>query len=373
MLKSLILYLSIIFVEVFLSKLLKYNNEKNDSSFGWKLKKLFIIFIMVLIPSILAGLRYGIGTDYFSYERIYNNYISMPNFNFYVYNGLSIEIGFFILVKISKIIFNSYSGFLFLSAFVTYFFAILSINRYGKYRYFGVMIFIYFILLYAPSFNIVRQMVSVSIIIYGFKYIENKSFFKYLLIVLLALSFHTSALFCLSFYFLNINSTNFSKTKKTIIIILAITIPFIFDYLFNVLSKMLIFSKYIMVYENIVGYSYRYSAIIIRIPIIIAILLFRKRLILHDKNNQLYLLIYLLEFTCVLLSFHMKWAVRFIYYCMISEIILVPQIISIVKGKNKLFTLFYFGLYYILYFIIVFGLWKNDGIIPYQITNLGGY
>src|SRR5699024_8800133 len=75
----------LIFYKLFLNKSILYNR--------------FYVFICLLIPSILAGLRYKVGTDYEAYVLIYNKVNGLSYLEFLQTNNY--EIGFFTLEKIA--------------------------------------------------------------------------------------------------------------------------------------------------------------------------------------------------------------------------------------------------------------------------------
>lgn len=373
---SLALYLSIFFVELLLGMrlyaLCKGNYDtgigiyKKNDRLVFNFRIFLYMFLMVIIPAIFAGMRYEIGSDYGLYKLSYDNYSKMSYFTFQRYGGISLEVGYFYLTKVAQLIFNNYQGVLFLAAILSYGLAIITMKRYGKYGNLGIMLLIYFILYYAPSYNIVRQIIATSIIFYGFKYIEQKKIIKYAITVIIATTFHTSALFCIPLYFLNFSSEKFSKTKQTIIVVSAFALPLCFNLIFGYLSGFSIFSKYTSVYASQLSYSNNIMTIILRLPILIPIVINAKKMIKKDTQNRFLILLYLLEFTAILMGFYMHWAFRIMYYCMFAEVLLVPQIIRNCKSKNKLIVCVYFIMYYIYYFYKVYYIWGNDAIFPYQ-------
>src|SRR5699024_12492463 len=86
----------------------------------------FYVFICLLIPSILAGLRYKVGTDYEAYVLIYNKVNGLSYLEFLQTNNY--EIGFFTLEKIAM--WTGYVKILFLlSSFITLFFIYLDLMQ----------------------------------------------------------------------------------------------------------------------------------------------------------------------------------------------------------------------------------------------------
>lgn len=74
------------------------------------------------------------------------------------------------------------------------------IKRSGVLPYLGVFLFVE-VGNYYESFNLMRQVMSASIVILGSKYLFERKFWKYIIIVLIASTFHISALIMIPFYF----------------------------------------------------------------------------------------------------------------------------------------------------------------------------
>ncbi|GLG06125.1 hypothetical protein Selli1_32990 [Sellimonas catena] len=118
-------------------------------------------------------------------------------------------------------------------------------------------------------------------------------------------------------------------------------------------------------YSNTMAYNANYIDIIIRIPIALLILLFSKKLVEKEKNNRFFILLYATEFASILLGFYMHWAFRFLYYGIIAEIALVPQMIKCAKRKERVILQIFIIIYYLLFFWTSYFSNGNNGIFPY--------
>jgi len=138
-----------------------------------------------------AAIRKGIGTDYDTYV----DYIRQ------VADGLSIrktEIGFNAVIKFIVYFHLDTQWFFVITSFLTVLFLFLSIKK-----YFSLSILFYnLLLLDLYSYNIVRQGLAVTIIMYAVSYLIDGQKFKYVIFVLLAASFHSMSIICLPFVFL---------------------------------------------------------------------------------------------------------------------------------------------------------------------------
>lgn len=348
MIQSLIIYTSIFFAELLLGLFLEKKNNGNKDALNsiyfekrephLRVTNFAITLIMILIPAIVSGIRYKVGSDYNTYELIYNTYINVSNFH--DVHSSSMEIGFFYLCKIAFIIFNEYHGVLFLSAFLIYLLGTKGIKYYSQFASVGLMTFIMFVLYWGPSLNIIRQIIAVMIVFVSLRYVETRCLLKYLLLICIATTFHSSALFCL---------------------------PLGFEYFFNVISSFKFFSSYANDYSNMFVMDISFGNLLFRIPIFILIVLNIRRLIIVREENRIYIFMYILEFTALIMSFYMHWAMRLIYYCFISEVVLVPQIVKYSQKRKKTVIALYSIAYYMYYFYMSYYVWLNDKIFPYRI------
>lgn len=175
-------------------------------------KNKIFIWLVAFTFSIFSGFRPGLGQDYENYlyviinigreysldEPLYTLFIKIAQSNFFT------PVIFFVITSI----------------FINF----LVISSYSKYKYYTFAILFYFInpLLYFNSFNIVRQFLAASIILFGLKFIINNKPYKYAAVVLLATGFHVSSLIGLVLYPMRY----FSINKVVLLIILTICLSF---------------------------------------------------------------------------------------------------------------------------------------------------
>ena len=178
------------------------------STFSFSLKDKFklISFACICILILFSGLRQNVGMDYESYKYLYEG------------GGEIKESGFAFIVNTFKFIGFPFEVFVFVMSTVTLGFAYVYILRYSPYTYLSLLIFYSFGTYYFTTFNAMRQVVVVYVFFYSLKYIEEKSFFKYIISILLcAYFFHTTAILLLPLYF--ILQYNYSKFLKLIILV----------------------------------------------------------------------------------------------------------------------------------------------------------
>ncbi|NIA44655.1 EpsG family protein [Providencia sp. 504mA] len=185
-------------------------------------------FLSYFILVIFSGFRYGIGTDYFSYEYVFFNIHTENKYN----SGL--EYGFYYLSKLLPQTQDGFYALIFLLSLITnlvFYFAIknqisnsINTNR-------TLVIILFFITgFYFLPFNGVRQGVAIAFILYSYSYIKKRKLFPFIICILLASLFHKSAILFTPIYFLY-----------------AFTIP-------NIVGLLLVISCFIITKLNILSY-----------------------------------------------------------------------------------------------------------------------
>ena len=159
------------------------------------IKHSIIIYrILLLVLILFTGLRFDVGTDYSFHlsdfvDRSYSKY------------GPS----YILLTKAFENIDNGFYWIILITCIITYTFLFRAVSS-NKSEHIAVPIFI--ILFLFQFNNILRQAISSSIFLYSIKFITEKNPVKYILYILLAGSFHYSALFLLPLYYVNKVSIN---------------------------------------------------------------------------------------------------------------------------------------------------------------------
>lgn len=189
------------------------------------LAKFFAVFLILV-----CGLRFGIGTDYWSYYDIYNGSSELER----------IEIGFKSIILFSHSVSKNFSLFLL-------FISLLSISL--KVKYFSTLynpflaIFIYICVYYFPlDFNVIRQGLASSFIYFAVEAGKKKKLINYLFFVGIASLFHISAVVFIPVYFFIYRLKIKFKTVVIIfilsIVLRVIVLPILFNLVRNfVLSR----------------------------------------------------------------------------------------------------------------------------------------
>ena len=217
-------------------------------------QKKIICYFWVVVLTLFWGLRWDCGTDWQQFHDDY--YLSHFKNVFSFDRGLSeqLEPGYVFINAIFNEVGVEYSVFLlFFSFLISFFFARFCL-AYSKWP---IMSFVYLIL----SMGIIfpnRQALAAAILTLGTKFIfqgNYKSFFRFLFVVIIASSIHTSALFGIILFVI---PKIILTLKKLLIVaflvgVILFFLPSIMDYFVDITSSYLLISGRLESYTNLVS------------------------------------------------------------------------------------------------------------------------
>ncbi|WP_369309234.1 EpsG family protein [Providencia rettgeri] len=214
MLETYVIYNSILFSSIALSILYKKINSKLISKF-----LLILLFLILWVP---ASIRYGIGTDYFSYLGIFENAKT---------GYINTEIGYY-FINIGVSLLELDPQFIFvISSFIIYFNLIASLNK----NFLLTATFIAICTFYLPSYSLVRQAIAISFAGLATAQIIKGNDFRFIIFIIAGALFHTSILILIPFYFLK--RVSIPKNLLIIITISASIIIYKSEVLIDVLNN----------------------------------------------------------------------------------------------------------------------------------------
>lgn len=352
---------SLVFYILFFSAsafLLYLGNKKNSK---------MLKFMAILIPILIGGLRYFVGTDYTNYIDYYTVYGSMPLESYLSKNGI-FEILFYFIARISFLATHNYYLLFFVSNLLIVIFTFLATEKNTiKNKY---LIWLLFLFLYFPMFlNAVRQGISISITFYMIMLILNGEYKKSLIISLLSPLFHASGvitiLLYIILYYLN---RNVKKTRQNVIIISLISMLFIpiGFYLIHFIPYLNQYSKY----ESIIAEGNNYT-FYLKAMILIILFIFYKGVEKQDNNTFYYYLIFASEVVLTLLGFISPFIKRITLYFSLGQILILSCLVEIGANdfsKNALKLLVI--IYAISYFILAYYILGQSDIFPFQTIKI---
>lgn len=182
-----------------------------------KPKKIIYLSVMFLLMWVVSTFRYGMGNDYFSYIRIFDEIHSASWGEAFT---LGYEPAFTALTKVitlvsynPEVMYGIYA--LLILAPVAY-----SIYRHSDSVWISVTVYLCLTFFYT-SLNFIRQSMAVSLLILCYSFIKQRKIIPVMIFAVLAALFHYTALIFIPFYLL----TYFIRpTKKAIIIYSSVSV-----------------------------------------------------------------------------------------------------------------------------------------------------
>ncbi len=232
-----LVYFSILAIIIIICAFPSYSPRKNNIK---------LIFCITLIFLFMA-LRVDYGGDYSSYEDYFNYFHSVGGFA-----ANTVESGFYWLVTIMP----SYRSLLVVISLLFCSALFFLFKHYIPARYWAFAFFILFISksMLIGNMSGIRNSIAVSAFIYGFYFLENGNRIRYILLMLGASFFHTSALIFLPAIFI----TPKKLSRKEIVVLVIIIFSFslvsaLSPENINELVKFTLSTSYFSRYETYLG------------------------------------------------------------------------------------------------------------------------
>ncbi|MDT2827203.1 EpsG family protein [Enterococcus viikkiensis] len=325
----------------------------------------FFIIIGLLLPVLLSTFR-TVGTDYGTYLSIFNHSSDLDLLTMLTVELGYKEIGNTVIIWIASIL-GSFRWYLFIYSSAT---IVLTYNALKKLSPENITIsyFVYLTMYFTQSMNIIRQSLAVAIIFYGYYYLIQRDLKKYLVICIIATSFHMSALIAFPLFFFLDENNNIRK---------KLFIVFSFFLIFAVLN----YEKFFLFIGGINSFGFdryteyaSYSGSIdtnnkiffMNLFIFLIVFIFRKKMF---KNDKLYFFYYLMIVGLIfgISGFFSPYLKRLSLYSEIVYIVVLPMLTDMFEGVNEKILLKYLlFISCVMYFFIAYTWLKFGAIIPYE-------
>ena len=385
MIKTTLIYLITFIISLFFTRI--YEKKHNNLN---TYKKIGLLILIILPPIILATFRYNVGTDYLSYIQHYFDIIENFSLKF-IFIYYSREPLYVITTYISYLLFNNYIGSFFIYSIIFMSFIIGGIIYYKEKLSITVSLAIFYVAYYLVFFNISRQMIALSIIFFGSKYLYEKKMLKYVVCIIIAGLFHKTAYIMIFAYLLTFKLDS-SKINKSYYIAVFISILLIYP----IIKLIMLFASTLGIFGRIakINIVWDFKFLLYIIPEFLILFNYRKAILRLDKRNEIFYRLLVLQLPTQIMGVFVKYADRLSIYFGIFQIILVPLILR-TKGKendnkikstdvncNKLISRindFYLKItynknfkvclilsWYTIYYIAMFIILNSNGVYPYM-------
>ena len=328
--------------------------EKNK-----KIKKIFKI-LTILFPSVIAGIRYGIGTDYL---QVYYPFFEELKQGIIVNRMRNFEVGYVLINRVVILFNGDFNWVMFICSLITNYFIYKGLEEFKDKANLPFGIFLYMLLYYQKSFNLVRQMMAVAISFYCIKYICEGHKIKYAIGILIASLFQRTTLILL---IIPIVQKLYENKKYKIIIIASFVVLIVGIFNFKVIGEFLAQSV------DLEYYSYYFKATeakgvaityFIRILSGVLVYGFIYKLLQQNKNMFLMFNLFFIGAILSLLGYVTStYGERIAIYFLVYQILVIPYSIRLLDKMNVKYKN-YIKLGLTIFILICnIGLWYNDYI-----------
>lgn len=369
------------------STLCVYLAEKNNSK---EIQYVFL-FLAVLITSLLAAFRaLSVGTDVLNYVQPmfvdaqnannFSEYLSLPIVgDWRIMLVSSFEYGYTTLVFVCAKLFNNIFSLLFITQFIIVGCVVIGLWRQKKELSVSLGIFSYYLLFYNTSLNMVRQSIAMSILFMAFSYLKDKRNITYFILMIIAISFHRTAvigviIFLLYIYFYknsrNIKFTNnFSLSAQSFKLIFVSVVSFaivLIPSVFQVVLKFLGVSEYAEGYlTGTVHFSLNGSLICL---LIIGIVMLCWNSLNNENLKYLYVGLLVCALATIQLTTASAHASRISLYFTMFYVYIIPTFLNNTSSRRKKAILIILILLMCLYWYYTIVYLKYNATVPYIIS-----
>lgn len=386
-----IAYLTCFVVSIFLFKISERVKNKKQKN--------IVIFIALIIPCALAGLRNKtVGTDVRWYTNPlfecaqkaanFSQYYEMKflnQFNFQYFNVKNYEILFIILIYIITKLTGSFQLILFTIQMLIIFPIYGGLKKFKKIENkLWLSMLVFYFLFFNVTLNLMRQFIGISITFYGISCFINednkKGKIKFWIFLIIGTLFHKSALLGIIVYIIYI-ILNYQFTQKKIYKFYGkkINLSKILSIVFIMLSLFVIYNSSLLIrilnfggLEYYTGYingevSFFGTKVVKVIPIIFIFLIVYKSFIAENKMSWFFIVMFLMEAVIISqFSSVVSQSGRIGYIFQIFDIVSFPVLCS--SGKrtrtNNLLNIVMIG-YLLFYWIYTFAYGNSHQTMPY--------
>lgn len=333
--------LTIIIVATFTFLMKQAQNKKIE---------LFLLICLTLFLIIISGFRIDntLYSDEWNYRYMFNQYIDIP------FNSLDLNItsepGFSVLVWVLARLFGDSQSLILICAIITNISFVKFLYTHSE--DFRLTMFLYISAgYYFTSMNIMRQYLAISILLFGFKYLETTQLKKFIIFVFGAFLFHKSAFIVLIVYF--IVHSKIVRQHKLISLFIVGIIMINFNSLINILENTA-YGNYADTFLDS-GYGVGFTRVLFW-SMIFLFIIFKSKLISNKvMNYSVFFNNMVVSFSINLISLLYVYVSRLDYFS-ICNVILIEKIpYCFTKNSRAIVKLIIIAVFFI------FGLYENWG------------
>ena len=314
--------LSLCAIIIFIYFITHISKNKKLSDKVFLLSSFFILFLVVALR------KTNIGNDTTEYINIFKN-CSIYKWN-YLNSNSRYETGYLIFNIILSYFSSNTRFFLIIMSFIFNFSVYKIIKENSKNYLFSILIYINLLFFY-QSMTMMRQFLALSVLLLSFNYIKEKKLLKYSLAVLLASSFHITAV--LGIFIYPMYNMKFSYKKIFLYTIITLIVATLLNKIFPYLALITNRGEF---YSQMIGEAKLANIILFLIYLVFS---FFSYFIVSKKNiesNSFYLYSFIFSTLLYALSINTAILARVGQYFAIFSIISLPNVIYYNIKKSRL-------------------------------------
>lgn len=291
-----------------------------------KLKQVLFVAICFLQCVLISAVRFRVGYDYSMYA---SGFFSMVVDGFSKMSYEDWEIGYIFLNKIVGF-FSAWPGtIMVVTSVISMAGPAYLIARYSKDPFLSVFLYVNFYLFYLDM-NFIRQAIAMSILCFAYGFLRDKKFWRFLLLVIIASSFHFTALYMIPVYFVCLLRIN----SRTMLLYLF---GLFYYYLLSDGLLKFVLSRFHSEYAGSQFIKQGIAPYYTAVPLIVTLAMVVAAYYIKDKTRTFEVLIHctlMMGFWQVISTKHSLFE-RFSYYTMIFAVLAVPEAISAFRSQLK--------------------------------------
>ncbi|MBD5116543.1 MAG: EpsG family protein [Ruminococcaceae bacterium] len=291
-----------------------------------KLKQILFVAICFLQCILISAVRYRVGYDYSMYAI---GFFKMVIKGFSKMSYLDWEIGYILLNKIVGIFTAQPGAIMVVTSVIIMAGPAYLIARYSKNVYLSVFLYVNLYLFYLDM-NYLRQAIAMSILCFAYGFLRDKKFWRFLLLVIIASTFHFTAIYMIPVYFvclLKINSRTLLLYLFGLFYYFMLSDGFL-KFLLSRFHTEYLDSKYIKL-----GITPTFAVYPLILALAAVILSYYVKNIPRNLELSIHLTL-MMGFWQVVMTKHSLFE-RFSYYTMIFVVLAVPEMILAFKAQLK--------------------------------------
>lgn len=321
--------------------------------------KIVGMLVAVCIPCVFAGIRYGVGTDYFHYYSMYLAHAKRSLSEYLSYANAS-DFSFYLIARFCNL-FNSPQLMYFLFAFFTYAPVAKAILERDEKETTFFLAFFFLLGSFSSGLNIMRQAAAMSIVFYSLKYLLDRKLRKFLLGVAVASLFHISAVIVLPTYYLWHNREKFSIYSLRAWLIIG---GYVFV-MFNIAGLLRLLGGRFEGYSQGLSQGRNLSILLVALWTAVFVM-FHKSYTKRSPQDGLY--VFLMIIGCVLsftglLNVYVKRIASYFTFC---DFLLLVQLRYVFTKRSRPAFYVLATVYSVFIFILTFYILGQSEIIPYN-------